>query len=67
MSYGTFFRFYKEHLLLGTSDSSVGIIGGIVAFLVLSLSVFVGRLADAQYHRYVFPVFPPKRRIGQCF
>jgi hypothetical protein len=67
MSYGTFFRFYKEHLLLGTDDSSVGIIGGIVAFLVLFLSVFVGRLADAQYHRYVFPVSSPKCRTRQCF
>ena len=56
MSYGTFFRFYKEHLLLGASDSQVGILGSIPPFLVLSLSFIVGRLVDAQYHRWLLGV-----------
>lgn len=54
MSYGAFFRYYDEHLLhTHASDTTIGLIGGIQAFLVLALSVVVGRLLDAHLHRYV--------------
>ena len=56
MSFGTFFRFYKVYLLLGASDSQIGILGSIPPSLVLGLSFAVGRLVDAQYHRWLLGV-----------
>lgn len=53
MSFGPYFRYYDEHLLPSTGDCKIGIIGSIQAFLVLSSSLFVGRLLDAQLHRYL--------------
>ena len=54
MSFGAFFRYYDEYLIKdGASDTTIGLIGGMQAFLVLGLSVVVGRLLDAQLHRYV--------------
>lgn len=51
MSFGTFFRFYDEHLLLSATDTTIGLIGGLQAFMTLSLSFVVGRLLDAKFHR----------------
>lgn len=56
MSFGTFQRYYHEHLLPGATDTSIGLIGGIQAFIVLLLSFIVGRLLDAKLHRVVVGV-----------
>lgn len=56
MSFGTFFRYYDEHLLLGATDTTIGLIGGLQAFLALLLSFIVGRLLDAKFHRTVVGV-----------
>ena len=52
MTYGSFFRYYDE-ILLGdrASDALIGLVGSVQAFLVLGLSLFAGRILDAQYHR----------------
>ncbi len=52
MSFGTFFRYYDENLLLAATDTTIGLIGGLQAFIVLLLSFIVGRLLDAKFHRY---------------
>ena len=52
MTYGSFFRYYDEFLLGDkASDALIGLIGSVQAFLVLGLSLIVGRILDAQYHR----------------
>ena len=56
MSFGTFFRFYYHNLLPNANDSSLGIIGGTQAFLTLSLSFIMGRLLDAQLHKWIVGV-----------
>ncbi|KAF6229505.1 hypothetical protein HO173_011545 [Letharia columbiana] len=56
MSFGTFFRYYDEHLLSGATDTSIGLIGGVQAFMVLLLSFIVGRLLDAKFHRIIVGV-----------
>lgn len=56
MSFGTFFRYYDEHLLLGATDTTVGLIGGVQASMVLLLSFIVGRLLDAKFHRAIVGV-----------
>ena len=56
MSFGTFFRYYDENLLLTATDTTIGLIGGFQAFIVLLLSFIVGRLLDAQFHRTVVGV-----------
>lgn len=56
MSFGTFFRYYDEHLLLGATDTTIGLIGGLQAFMTLLLSFIVGRFLDAQYHSVVVGV-----------
>lgn len=56
MSFGTFFRYYDEHLLLGATDTTIGLIGGIQAFIILLLSFVVGRLLDAKLHRVIVGV-----------
>ena len=56
MSFGTFFRYYDERLLQEATDTSIGLIGGLQAFMTLLLSFVVGRLLDAQYHRIVVGV-----------
>ena len=53
MSFGTFFKYYDEHLLLGATDTTIGLIGGVQAFIVLLLSFVVGRLLDAKFHRVI--------------
>ncbi len=53
MSFGPYFRYYDEYLLPNAGDSRIGLIGSVQAFLVLSLSFIIGRLIDAQLHRYV--------------
>ncbi len=53
MSFGTFFRYYDENLLLAATDTTIGLIGGFQAFIVLLLSFIVGRLLDAKFHRVV--------------
>lgn len=53
MSFGTFFRYYDEYLLLGATDTTIGLIGGLQAFLALLLSFIVGRLLNAKFHRTV--------------
>lgn len=53
MSFGTFFRYYDERLLLGATDTAVGLIGGVQAFMVLLLSLIVGRLLDAKFHQFI--------------
>lgn len=54
MTYGSFFRYYDE-VLLGdrASDALIGLIGSVQALLVLGLSLIVGRMLDAQYHRLI--------------
>ena len=56
MSFGTFFRYYDEHLLPRATDTTIGLIGGVQAFIVLLLSFIVGRLLDAKLHRVVVGV-----------
>ena len=56
MSFGTFFRYYDENLLLGSTDTAIGLIGGLQAFMTLLLSFIVGRLLDAKLHRTVVGV-----------
>lgn len=56
MSFGTFFTYYDEHLLLDASDTAIGLIGGVQAFMTLLLSFFVGRFLDAKCHRSVVAV-----------
>ena len=56
MSFGTFFRYYDEHLLPQATDTTIGLIGGLQAFMVLLLSFIVGRLLDAKLHRYIVGV-----------
>lgn len=56
MSFGTFFRYYDDNLLLDATDTSIGLIGGIQAFMVLLLSFIVGRLLDAKFHRVIVGV-----------
>ena len=53
MSYGPYFRYYDEHLLIGTGASKIGLIGSTQGFLVLSLSVIIGRLVDAKFHTWI--------------
>ena len=50
MSFGTFLRYYDEQLLPGATDTAIGLIGGVQAFMVLLLSFIVGRLLDAKFH-----------------
>ena len=66
MSFGTFFRYYDEHLLLRATDTSIGLIGGLQAFMTLLLSFVVGRILDAQYHRVVVGVGGALTWLG-CF
>lgn len=56
MSFGTFFRYYDEYLLPEATDTTIGLIGGIQAFIVLLLSFIVGRLLDAKFHRIIVGV-----------
>ena len=56
MSFGTFFPYYDEHLLPDASDTTIGLIGGVQAFMTLLLSFIIGRLLDAKFHRYVVAV-----------
>ena len=56
MSFGTFFRYYDEHLLVGSTDTAIGLIGGVQAFMTLLLSFIIGRLLDAKLHRSVVAV-----------
>lgn len=56
MSFGTFFRYYDEHLLLGATDTTIGLIGGLQAFMALLLTFVVGRLLDAHFHRTIVGV-----------
>lgn len=56
MSFGTFFKYYDEHLLLSATDTTIGLIGGLQAFMTLLLSFVVGRLLDAKFHRTVVGV-----------
>ena len=56
MSFGTFFRYYDEHLLIGSTDTAIGLIGGVQAFMTLLLSFIIGRLLDAKLHRSVVAV-----------
>ena len=53
MSFGTFFKYYDEHLLLGATDTTIGLIGGLQAFMALLLSFIVGRFLDAKLHRVI--------------
>ena len=53
MSFGPYFRFYDEHLLKSTGTSKIGLIGSMQGFLILSLSVIIGRLVDAKFHRWI--------------
>ena len=53
MSFGSFFRYYDEHLLTHSNDPTLGLIGGMQASLVLFFSFLVGRLLDARLHRWV--------------
>ena len=55
-SFGAFFRYYDEQLLPEASGTTLGLIGSVQSFFVLLLSVFVGRLLDAQLHRSVVAV-----------
>ncbi|CAF9918312.1 MAG: hypothetical protein ALECFALPRED_000642 [Alectoria fallacina] len=56
MSFGTFFRYYDDNLLLEATDTTIGLIGGTQAFIVLLLSLIVGRLLDAEFHRVIVGV-----------
>ncbi len=56
LSFGPYFRYYDDYLLPGAGDWKIGMIGSVQAFLVLSLSFIIGRLIDAQLHRYVIVV-----------
>ena len=56
MSFGTFFPYYDEHLLKDASDTEIGLIGGVQAFMTLLLSFIIGRLLDAKFHRSVVAV-----------
>ena len=56
MSFGTFFRYYDEHLLPDATDTAIGLIGGVQAFMTLLLSFIIGRLLDAKLHRSVVAV-----------
>ena len=51
MSYGVFFEFFDEEFLPSATDLQLSLIGGTETFLVLFLSVIVGRLLDARMHR----------------
>lgn len=51
-SYGTFYRYYDEILLLSHPSPTISVIGSISAFFILALSFTTGRLLDAQYHRW---------------
>lgn len=53
MTYGVFFKFYDEEFLLSRSDLQISLIGGTQSFLVLLLSLVVGRLLDARMHRWI--------------
>ena len=53
MSFGAFFRYYDEHLLLDATDTAIGLIGGVQASTTLLLSFIIGRLLDAKFHRSV--------------
>ena len=56
MSFGTFFRYYDEQILLEATDTAIGLIGGVQAFMVLLLSFIVGRLLDAKFHQTIVGV-----------
>lgn len=53
MSYGVFFELYDEQLLPNATDLQLSLIGGTQSFLVLLLSIVVGRLLDAQQHGWI--------------
>ncbi|MCJ1469127.1 hypothetical protein MMC07_007760 [Pseudocyphellaria aurata] len=53
MSYGVFFEIYDDHRLPSASDLELGLIGGTQSFLVLLLSIVVGRLLDVHKHRWI--------------
>lgn len=56
MSFGTFFRYYDEQILPEATDTAIGLIGGVQAFIVLLLSFIVGRLLDAKFHQIIVAV-----------
>ena len=56
MSFGTFFRYYDEHLIPDATDTAIGLVGGVQAFMTLLLSFIIGRLLDAKFHRSVVAV-----------
>ena len=56
MSFGTVFKYDDERILLGVTNTAIGLIGVIQAFIILMLSLIVGRLLDANFQRAVVRV-----------
>ncbi|QIX00233.1 hypothetical protein AMS68_005750 [Peltaster fructicola] len=46
-AYGTYQSYYKQHLLAGQSNATLNLIGAMQCFIVLGLSMIVGRVLDA--------------------
>ncbi|KAL8705794.1 MAG: hypothetical protein Q9201_001140 [Fulgogasparrea decipioides] len=52
-AYGAFLGHYDAHLLTKSTDLQLSLIGSTESFLLLSPSIFAGRLLDARRHYYL--------------
>lgn len=46
-AYGTYQSYYKQHIFPHANTASLNLIGALQCFIVLTLSIFVGRILDA--------------------
>lgn len=46
-AYGTYQSYYKQHVFQQSSTAALNLIGAMQCFIVLTLSIFVGRILDA--------------------
>lgn len=46
-AYGTYQSYYKQHLLPAQSNATLNLVGALQCFIVLGLSMVVGRILDA--------------------
>lgn len=54
-AYGTYQSYYKQHLLTRQNNATLNLIGALQCFIVLGLSMIVGRILDAG-HFYRFTI-----------
>ena len=52
-AFGTFASYYQQHLLASKPFLLMNLIGSTQCFMVLALSLFAGRISDANYTMYL--------------